>query len=82
MLYPAGGARAGRQFHVFKLTRLLLLREITGGLVIAGSDGTEPLELAEKIVDQLSCLVPVPVMKTLVLAMALRRYDRGLTDPA
>ena len=54
--------------------------KITSGLVIAGCDSSELLELAEKILDEVSCLVQVLVIKALVRAMALRRYDRGLAD--
>ena len=56
--------------------------KITSGLVVAGCDGSELLELAEKILDQVSCLVQVLVIKPLVCAMAFRRYDRGLAGPS
>ena len=53
----------------------------TRSLVVAGCDGSELLELAEKILDQVSCLVQVLVTQSLVRAMAFRRYDRGLAGP-
>ena len=39
--------------------------KITSGLVIAGCDGSELLKLAEKVLDQVSCLVQVLVIKLL-----------------
>jgi hypothetical protein len=55
--------------------------KIASGLVIAGFDGSELLELAEKILDQMACLVQVFVIKSLARAMAFRRYDRGFASP-
>lgn len=55
--------------------------KITSGLVIAGCDGSELLELAKEILDQVSCLVQVFVIKPLVRTMAFRRDDRGLAGP-
>lgn len=52
--------------------------KITRGLVVAGCDGSELLELAKEILDQMACLVEVLVIKALVRAMAFRRYDRSL----
>lgn len=56
--------------------------KITSGLVVTGCDGSELLELAEKILDQVSCLVEVLVIKSLVYTMAFRRDNRGLAGPS
>ena len=56
-------------------------KKITSGLVIAGCDGSELLELAKEILDQVSCLVQVFVIDPLVRTMAFRRDDRGLAGP-
>lgn len=55
--------------------------KITSGLVVTGCDGSELLELAEEILDQMACLVEVLVIKSLVRAMAFRRYDCSLAGP-
>ena len=55
--------------------------KITSGLVIAGCDGAELFKLAEEILNEVSCLVQMLVIKPLVRAMAFRRYDRGLAGP-
>ena len=47
--------------------------KITSGLVVAGCDGSELLELTEEILDQMPCLVQVFVIEPLVRAMAFRR---------
>jgi hypothetical protein len=51
------------------------------GFVIAGWNGLELLELAEKILDQMTCLVQVIIIKPLVRAVAFRRDDRSLASP-
>lgn len=55
--------------------------EIASGLVIAGCNGSELLELAEEVLNEVSCLVQVLVVKPLVSTMAFRRYDRGFAGP-
>ena len=47
--------------------------KIASGLVIAGCNGSELLELAKKNFDQVSCLVQLLVIKPLVRAMAFRQ---------
>jgi hypothetical protein len=56
-------------------------QKVTSCLVIAGCNGSELLELTEIILDQMPLLVHVLVIKSLVRAMAFRRYDRGLESP-
>ncbi|MDB5769836.1 MAG: hypothetical protein JWM42_210 [Burkholderia sp.] len=56
--------------------------KITSGLVIAGCNGSELLELTEEILDQMPCAVQVFVIEPLVRAMAFRRDDRGLAGPS
>ena len=56
--------------------------KITCGLVIAGCNGSELLELIEKILDQVTCLVPVFVINSFVRAMASRRYERSFASPS
>ena len=36
--------------------------EIAGGLVVAGCDGAELLEFREEVLDQVACLVEIPVV--------------------
>ena len=49
--------------------------KITSGLVIAGGNGSELLEFAEKILDQMPCLVQVFVIEPLVRARTFGRND-------
>ena len=41
--------------------------EVASGLVVAGGDGTELLELGEEVLDQVPCFVEMPVIIALVL---------------
>src|SRR6516225_4063555 len=52
--------------------------EVSGGLVIAGGDGPELLELANEILDEMACFVQLFVKISLLLAIALGRDHRGL----
>ena len=52
--------------------------KIRSGPVTTGCDGAEPLELAEKILEQVSSPVRVLVIKMHVRAIVFRRYDRGV----
>src|SRR5439155_20558393 len=47
--------------------------EVSGGLVIAGGNGTVLLELAVEILDEMACLVHFFIESTLVFAIALWR---------
>ena len=50
--------------------------EISGGFVVARSDGAELLELAEEILDEMARLVHLFVEETREFAVALGRDDR------
>ena len=53
-------------------------QEIRGGLVVAGGDGTELLEPAVEVFDEMAGLVHVLVERTRGLAVASGRNDTGL----
>lgn len=54
--------------------------KVSGGLVIAGRYSAELLELADEILDEMACLVDLPVENMRRLTAALGRDDRGLAS--
>jgi hypothetical protein len=52
--------------------------KVSGSLVIAGRYGAELLELADEILDEMACLVDLPVENARRLTTALGRDYRGL----
>src|SRR6516165_6668265 len=52
--------------------------EVSGGLVIAGGDGSELLKLTDEILDEVTCFVQLFIEISLLLAVALGRNHRGL----
>jgi len=54
-------------------------QKVAIGFVIAGSDGAELLEFAEKILDQVACLIEVSIMLAWDFAVPLRWNHDGFT---
>jgi hypothetical protein len=52
--------------------------EVAGGLIVAGCDGAELLELGEEVLDQVARLIEVPIEGSRRAAVASRRDDHGL----
>ncbi len=54
--------------------------EVARGLVVAGCDGTELLELGEEVLDEMACLVEVPVEVAGQFSVCFGRYDGTLAS--
>lgn len=61
--------------------RWVAARKFTNNLVITTGYGSELLKFVEEILDGLSFLIQVLVIKTLVRATAFRLNDHGFADP-